>query len=36
MGALSRGALERIFVGSTAERALDRIPCDLLVVKIFA
>lgn len=33
MGAVSRGGLERIFVGSTAERALDRLPCDLIVVK---
>jgi len=33
MGAVSRRGLERIFLGSTAERALDRLPCDLLVVK---
>ncbi|HEX6996083.1 MAG TPA: universal stress protein [Gammaproteobacteria bacterium] len=33
MGAVSRSGLERIFVGSTAERALDRLPCDLIVVK---
>ena len=33
MGAVSRSGLERIFVGSTAERALDRLPCDLVVVK---
>jgi universal stress protein E len=33
MGAISRGRLERVFVGSTAERLLDRLPCDVLVVK---
>lgn len=33
MGAVSRSGLKRIFVGSTAERALDRLPCDLLVIK---
>ncbi len=33
MGAVSRGRLQEIFVGSTAERVLDRLPCDVLVVK---
>lgn len=33
LGAVSRGALERVLIGSTAERVLDRLPCDLLVVK---
>jgi universal stress protein E len=33
MGAVSRSRLEEIFIGSTAERALDRIPCDTLIVK---
>ena len=33
MGAVSRSGLKRIFVGSTAERALDKLPCDLLVIK---
>jgi universal stress protein E len=33
MGAVSRSRLEEIFIGSTAERVLDRIPCDILVVK---
>ncbi len=33
MGAVSRSRLERIFIGSTAERVLDRLPCDVLVVK---
>jgi universal stress protein E len=33
MGAVSRSRLEEIFIGSTAERVLDRIPCDTLVIK---
>jgi len=33
MGAVSRGALQRLLVGSTAERLLDRLPCDILVMK---
>jgi universal stress protein E len=33
MGAVARGRLERVFVGSTAERVLDRLPCDLVVIK---
>ncbi len=33
MGAVSRSGLDRVFVGSTAERVLDRLPCDLLIVK---
>lgn len=33
MGAIARNALGRIFIGSTAERVLDQLPCDLLVVK---
>jgi universal stress protein E len=33
MGAVSRGSLKRLFIGSTAERALDHLPCDLLIVK---
>jgi universal stress protein E len=33
MGAVSRGALRRIVVGSTAESVLEWIPCDLLIVK---
>jgi len=33
MGAVSRSALQRVFLGSTAERVLDHLPCDLLVVK---
>jgi universal stress protein E len=33
MGAVSRSRLERLFVGSTAERALDELACDVLIVK---
>lgn len=33
MGAVSRRALKRILIGSTAETVLERLPCDLLVVK---
>ena len=32
-GAVFRSALHRLVVGSTAERLLDRLPCDILVVK---
>lgn len=33
MGAISRSGLQRLFIGSTAERVLERLPCDALVVK---
>jgi universal stress protein E len=33
MGAISRSGLKRIFVGNTAERVLDELACDVLVVK---
>jgi universal stress protein E len=33
MGAVSRSGLRRIFIGSTAERVLDQLPCDVLIVK---
>lgn len=33
MGAVSRSALERVFIGGLAEKVLDRLPCDLLIVK---
>lgn len=33
MGAISRSGLKRLLIGNTAERLLDRLPCDLLVVK---
>jgi universal stress protein E len=34
MGAISRSGLDRVFLGSTAERTLDRLACDLLIVKL--
>jgi universal stress protein E len=33
MGAVSRSALARLFIGNAAERTLDRLSCDVLVVK---
>lgn len=33
MGAVSRSALKRLFIGEAAERALDQLGCDVLVVK---
>lgn len=33
MGAVARSGLKRLFIGSTAERVLDRLPCDLLIIK---
>jgi len=33
MGAVSRGGSKNAFIGSTAERVLDHLPCDLLIVK---
>ena len=33
MGGISRSRIQELFVGSTAERILDRLPCDVLVVK---
>jgi nucleotide-binding universal stress UspA family protein len=33
MGAASRSGLKSIFIGSTAERALDSFTCDVLVIK---
>ena len=33
MGAIARNPLGRIFIGSTAEKVLEGLPCDLLVVK---
>lgn len=35
MGAISRSALKRFFVGNTAEQVIDDLACDLLVVKSF-
>jgi universal stress protein E len=33
MGAVSRSRLKRLFIGSTAERTLEYLPCDVLIVK---
>jgi universal stress protein E len=33
MGALSRSGLKRLFIDNTAERLLDELACDVLVVK---
>jgi nucleotide-binding universal stress UspA family protein len=32
-GVIARGRLREMLTGSTAERVLDGIPCDILVVK---
>jgi len=33
LGAIARGRLREMLIGSTAERVLDRMHCDILVVK---
>jgi universal stress protein E len=33
MGAVSRSGLKRVFIGNTAERVLNQLHCDVLVVK---
>jgi hypothetical protein len=33
MGAISRSGLKRAMIGNTAERVLNQLPCDVLVVK---
>lgn len=33
MGAISRSAVTRFFIGNTAERVIDDVQCDVLVVK---
>lgn len=33
MGALARWSLKRAVIGSTAERVMDHLPCDILVVR---
>jgi universal stress protein E len=33
MGAVSRSGLKRLFIGSTAERVLDELRCDVLIIK---
>lgn len=32
MGALARGGIKRRFIGNTAARVLDHLPCDVLIV----
>jgi universal stress protein E len=34
MGAMSRHGLDRLLIGSTAERVIDKLHCDVLVVKL--
>ncbi len=33
MGAIARNRWKRLFIGATAERTLEHVPCDLLIVK---
>jgi universal stress protein E len=33
MGAVARNHWKRLFIGSTAERTLEHLPCDLLIIK---
>ena len=33
MGAVSRSGLKRLIIGNTAERTLDLLACDVLIVK---
>jgi universal stress protein E len=33
MGAVSRSALKRLFIGNAAERVLDSLECDILIIK---
>ena len=33
MGAVNRNRWQRLFIGATAERTLEHLPCDLLIVK---
>jgi universal stress protein E len=33
IGAVARSGLRRLFLGSTAEQVLDRLPCDMLIIK---
>jgi len=33
MGAISRSGIKRLLIGNTAERILDSLSCDVLVVK---
>ena len=33
MGAVSRNRWKRLFIGATAERTLEFVPCDMLIIK---
>ncbi len=33
MGAVSRSRLDRMLIGNTAEKVLDKLECDVLIVK---
>ncbi len=33
MGAIARRGLRRVIIGSTADRALDRLSCDVIIIK---
>lgn len=33
MGAVSRSGLERLIIGNTAQRVLDGLKCDVLIIK---
>jgi universal stress protein E len=33
MGAVSRSGLKRLFIGATAERVIDELACDVLIIK---
>ncbi len=33
MGAVARRGIKRVLIGSTAARVLDRLPCDLVIIK---
>jgi len=34
MGALARWGFKRMIIGSTAERVMDHVPCDILIVRL--
>jgi universal stress protein E len=33
MGAVARRGIKKVLIGSTAARVLDRLPCDLVIIK---
>lgn len=34
MGAVARSAIKRLIIGSTAERVLDELPCDVVIARV--